>query len=159
MGHMLDDLLERFLSDDGDSLVRHVGLGMLLATAHQRSRQAMNDRLRPLGIDVRGFAMLLALERYGPSSQRHLIDLTGIDKSTMVRLIDELEDSGQLRRERAPQDRRAYSIKLTATGKRTLAKARPTATTVGEQLFGWLRHDERDQLIDLLRRLADQTAR
>jgi hypothetical protein len=55
---------------------------MLLATAHNRSRASMNEGLRPLGIDARGFAMLLALETYGPSSQRRLIDVTGIEPTT-----------------------------------------------------------------------------
>ncbi|MFA1537912.1 MarR family winged helix-turn-helix transcriptional regulator [Actinomadura monticuli] len=155
---MLDDLLERVLAADGDAAARHVGLGMLLAAAHSGSRTGMNDELRPLGIDVRGFSMLLALDMYGPSSQRRLIDMTGIDKSTMVRIIDELEGGGLVRRERAAQDRRAYSITLTDDGRRTLASGRRAAADVGERLFGWLRPDERDQLVDLLRRLSEHAA-
>lgn len=153
---MLDDLLERLLSEDGDAAVRHVGLGMLLASAHNRSRTSMNDELRPLGIDVRGFSMLLALEMYGPSSQRRLIDLTGIDKSTMVRIVDELEGGGLVRRERAPQDRRAHSISLTPDGTRTLESGRRAGGDVGERLFGGLDGDERDQLVALLRRIAER---
>ncbi|MFI0485706.1 MarR family winged helix-turn-helix transcriptional regulator [Actinomadura sp. 9N215] len=155
---MLDDLVTRILAADGDAALRHVGLGMLLAGAHHQARSGMNDELRPLDIDVRGFSMLLALDLYGPSSQRRLIDLSGIDKSTMVRIIDELEDRGLVRRERAPQDRRAYSITLTGDGERTLASARRIAADVGENLFGWLRPDERAQLVDLLRRLTEHTA-
>ncbi|GGT75107.1 MarR family winged helix-turn-helix transcriptional regulator [Actinomadura citrea] len=151
---MLDDLLERLLSEDGDPAVRHVGLGMLLASAHNRSRASMNDELRPLGIDVRGFGMLLALEMYGPSSQRRLIDLTGIDKSTMVRIVDELEGGGLVRRERAPQDRRAHAISLTPDGTRALEGGRRAGGDVGERLFGCLDGDERDQLVALLRRIA-----
>src|ERR1700754_5050820 len=110
---MLDDLLERFLSGDGGPATDHVGLGMLLAAAHNQSRERLNQALRPLGINVRGFTVLLALPMYGPVSQRDLIGHIGIDKSTMVRLIDELEDGGLVSRERAPQDRRAHSIVLT----------------------------------------------
>ena len=154
---MLDDLLERLLAEDGDTAVRHIGLGMLLATAHNQSRTRMNDALRPLGIDVRELSVLLALDRYGPSSQRRLIDLTGIDKSTMVRAIDELEDGGLVRRERAAQDRRAYAITLTGDGERALAGAREITTDVGDRLFGWLGGDDRDRLVDLLRRLAEHT--
>jgi DNA-binding MarR family transcriptional regulator len=150
---MLDDLLERLLSGDGDA--RHVGLGMLLAAAHQHSRARVNDELRPLGIDVREFSMLFALELYGPSSQRRLIDLTGIDKSTMVRAIDDLEGAGFVTRERSAHDRRAYSVTLTAHGRRTLATARRTAADVGDRLFGGFTQAERDQLVTLLRRLAE----
>ncbi|NDU71880.1 MarR family transcriptional regulator [Actinomadura sp. DSM 109109] len=152
---MLDDLLERLLSEDGDPALRHVALGMLLAGAHNRSRKAMNDELRALGIDVRGFGMLLALELYGASSQRRLIDLTGIDKSTMVRVVDELEDGGLVRRERAPHDRRAHAISLTPEGARTLESARRAGGEVGERLFGGLGAGERDRLVALLRQVAE----
>lgn len=156
---MLDDLLERILAEEGNAAARHVGLGMLLAAAHGRSRAAMNDELRPLGIDVREFTMLVALDMYGPSSQRRLIDLTGIDKSTMVRIVDELERGGLVRRERVPEDRRAHSITLTAEGRRTLESGRRAGAEVGERLFGRLRPDERDRLVALLRRLAEPAPR
>lgn len=152
---MLDDLLERLLAEGDGPAVDHVGLGMLVATAHQRSRAAMNEGLRPLGIDVRGLVLLLALELYGPSSQRQLIDRMGIDKSTMVRLVDELEAGTLVSRERSPEDRRAHSVVLTRTGEKVLADARQVATGVGERIFGRLRADERSQLVDLLRRLAE----
>jgi DNA-binding MarR family transcriptional regulator len=155
---MLDDLLERLLSGDGGPAAGHVGLGMLLAEAHNQSRERLNRALRPLGVNVRGFAVLLALPIYGPVSQRDLIGRIGIDKSTMVRLIDELEGGGLVTRERAPQDRRAYSIVLTRRGEQTLAKARRTADEVGGHIFGRLTESERQDLVDLLRRLAEPTA-
>ncbi|MGK5552234.1 MarR family winged helix-turn-helix transcriptional regulator [Actinomadura kijaniata] len=155
---MPDDLLERLLTGDGDPDLRHVGLGMLLASAHNRSRAALNEGLRPLGIEVRGFSVLLALDAYGPSSQRALIDRLGVDKSAMVRLVDELEHGGLVRRERAPHDRRAYAVVMTADGERTLAAARKVAAGVGETLFGRFRPAERDQLVNLLSRLAEPPA-
>ncbi|MEU5884367.1 MarR family transcriptional regulator [Spirillospora sp. NPDC047279] len=152
---MLDDLLERLLAGDGGAAADHVGLGMLLAEAHNRSRERMNEALRPLGINVRGFAVLLALPVYGPVSQQDLIARIGIDKSTMVRLVDELEEGGLVTRERSPHDRRAYSILLTRHGKQTLAKARRIAERTGDHVFGRLTETERRHLVDLLRRLAD----
>ncbi|GAA4233826.1 hypothetical protein GCM10022254_37190 [Actinomadura meridiana] len=153
---MLDDLLGRVLSEDDDPALRHVGLGMLLASAHDRAREIMNAGLRPLGIDVRGLCMLIALELYGPSSQRRLIDLSGIDKSTMVRVIDDLETGGLVHRERAPNDRRAYSITLTNDGERALTNGRQVAIDVGDHLFGDFAPPERDGFVGLLRRLADR---
>ncbi|AQZ70559.1 hypothetical protein BKM31_21870 [[Actinomadura] parvosata subsp. kistnae] len=128
---------------------------MLLADAHHQSRERLDRALRPLGINIRGFGVLLALPMYGPVSQRDLTAHIGIDKSTMVRIIDELEDAGLVSRRRAPQDRRAYSIVLTRRGEQVLAEARQIAEHVGDQLFGWLTDPERRHLIDLLRRLAE----
>ncbi|MCK2215287.1 MarR family transcriptional regulator [Actinomadura sp. ATCC 31491] len=155
---MRHDLLDRLLSGDGGPAADHVGLGMLLAEAHNRSRERLNEALRPLRVDVRGLTVLLALPMYGPVSQRDLIAQMGIDKSTMVRLIDELEDGGLVSRERAPQDRRAYSIVLTPRGEQTLAQARRVTGQVGDHLFGWLTEPERRRLVELLRGLAEHSA-
>jgi DNA-binding MarR family transcriptional regulator len=155
---MHDDLIERLLSGDGGPEACHVGLGMLLSKAHNQSRERLNQALHPLGIDVRGFAVLLALPMYGPVSQRDLIGHIGIDKSAMVRLIDELERGELVSRERVPQDRRVYSIVLTRRGEQTLTKARRTAEQIGGHIFGWLTEPERQHLVDLLRHLAEHTA-
>ncbi|TQM71499.1 DNA-binding MarR family transcriptional regulator [Actinomadura hallensis] len=148
-------MLERLLSGEGGPAAGHVGLGMLLAKAHHRSRERLNEALRPLGVDVRGFAVLLALTMYGPVSQRQLIERIGVDKSTMVRDIDELEAGGLVSRERAPHDRRAYSIVLTPRGESTLAEARRAAGRAGDEIFGPFAGTEREQLAGLLRRLAE----
>ncbi|RJL32828.1 MarR family winged helix-turn-helix transcriptional regulator [Bailinhaonella thermotolerans] len=156
---MLDDLLERFLSGDGGPAADHVGLGMLLAEAHNRSRERLNLALRPLGVDVRGLAVLLALPMYGPVSQRDLIGHLGIDKSTMVRVIDELEKAGLVSRERDPQDRRAHAIVLTPHGEQTLSEARRVTDRVGGDLFGGLTESDRHRLTALLRAIAARAAR
>ncbi|MEU4831067.1 MarR family transcriptional regulator [Streptosporangium sp. NPDC023615] len=155
---MLQDLIERFLAGDGGPAADQVGLGMLLAEVHNQSRERLNQALRPLGLNVRGFAVLLALPMYGPVSQRELMDRTGIDKSAMVRLIDELEEGGVVSRRRAPQDRRAYCIVLTPHGERTLEMARRATEQVGEHIFGWLTEPERRHLVDLLRGVAGRAA-
>ncbi|MCF6468315.1 MarR family transcriptional regulator [Nonomuraea sp. MG754425] len=154
----MHDLLNRLLSGDGGPAADHVGLGMLLAEVHNQSRVRLNQALRPLGLNVRGLALLLALPVYGPVSQSDLIGHMGIDKSTMVRLIDELEEGGLVSRERAPQDRRAYSIVLTSRGEQTLAQAREATEQVGDHLFGWLAEPDRQHLVELLRGLAERTA-
>jgi DNA-binding MarR family transcriptional regulator len=155
---MLHDLLERLLSGSGGPAANDVGLGMLLAEAHHQSRERLDQALRPLGINIRSFGVLLALPMYGPVSQRDLTGHMGIDKSTMVRTIDELEEGGLVSRRRAPQDRRAYSIVLTRRGEQVLAEARQIAEQVGDQLFGWLTGPERRHLVELLRRLAGHAA-
>ncbi|TDE30928.1 MarR family transcriptional regulator [Actinomadura sp. 6K520] len=155
---MLENMLERLLSGEGGPAAGQVGLGMLLAKAHNQSRERLNEALRPLGIDVRKFAVLVALPMYGPVSQRDLIGHIGIDKSTMVRLIDEMEAGGLVSRERVPHDRRAYAIVPTLRGAQTLAEARDAAEQVGESIFGPFTSAEREQLVDLLRRLAEHSA-
>ncbi|MFP3961965.1 MarR family transcriptional regulator [Actinomadura fulvescens] len=141
----------------GDPRDDDLALGLLLATAHFNSRERLGERLRPFGIEVRHFGVLSALHRHGPTSQRHLSELLDLDKSAMVRIMDELERSGLAARNRAAHDRRAYAIELTADGRERLRSAQAEAATVGREVFGWLRPADRERLVGLLEELVART--
>lgn len=57
-----------------------------------------------------------------PMSQRQLSELLGIDASDMVRLIDSLENSNWVTRERDPKDRRRQIVAATKKGTKALAR-------------------------------------
>jgi len=52
----------------------------------------------------------------GPISRHELGEQLGIDRTTMVELIDDLEGQGVVVRRRNAADRRSYSIQLTPQG-------------------------------------------
>ena len=70
----------------------------------------------------------------------------------MVALIDDLERAGHVKRERNPDDRRAYVITLTAAGKRAQARAEEAVDAHALEFFGKLSEDERQELHRLLER-------
>jgi DNA-binding MarR family transcriptional regulator len=71
---------------------------------------------------VREAAILAILDERGALSQRALADLTHLNRTTMVKLVDSLERRGWVVRERNPDDRRSYALRLTTTGKRALGR-------------------------------------
>ncbi|TDD75765.1 MarR family transcriptional regulator [Actinomadura rubrisoli] len=127
----------------------------MLATAHDAARTALNLELRPLGIETRHFGVLATLARNGPTSQRRLGALLDLDKSAVVRIMDELERLGLAVRNRAAHDRRAYAIELTDEGRRHAHASQRAAGAVGARLFGWLAPDERTRLVTLLTGIVD----
>lgn len=139
----------------GDPRTDDAALGMLLASAHQAARAALAGELRPLGIETRHFAVLAALDRLGPTSQRRLGALLGLDKSAVVRIMDELERLGLAVRNRDAHDRRAYAIELTDEGRRHAGASAETAAGVSARLFGWLAPADRDRLAALLTGIVD----
>ncbi|TDD92572.1 MarR family transcriptional regulator [Actinomadura darangshiensis] len=142
----------------GDPRTDDAALGMLLAAAHQAARAALSGELRPLGIETRHFAVLAALDRLGPTSQRRLGALLDLDKSAVVRIMDELERLGLAVRNRATRDRRAYAIELTDEGRRHARASAEKAAAVGTHLFGWLAPGDRDRLVALLAGIVDHAA-
>lgn len=140
----------------GDPRTDDTALGLLLASAHRAARGALGGELRPLGIETKHHAVLAALDRLGPTSQRRLGALLGLDKSAVVRIMDELEHAGLARRERAAHDRRAYAIELTDEGRRRARASAETAAAVGARLFGVLAPGDRARLVELLTGITDR---
>ena len=56
-------------------------LGLLLRRAHWRAAAVMSEALRPLGIELRHFAVLIVLVNRGRTEQRDLVEATGSDKA------------------------------------------------------------------------------
>jgi MarR family transcriptional regulator, transcriptional regulator for hemolysin len=79
----------------------------------------------------------------------------GIDPSTMVSLIDQLEAAGLAKRRPRATDRRAREVALTPKGRRVLGHARKLAMQVEDDVLRGLSDAERQQLLALLRRALD----
>ena len=68
-----------------------------------------------------GLYSILALIAANPgASQARLALESGVDKTALVALLDDLEDAGWAVRKRAPSDRRKHSLFITDEGLRTL---------------------------------------
>jgi DNA-binding MarR family transcriptional regulator len=93
-------------------------LGYLLKHAQLRLAELAEPLYAPLGVTGRQLA-LLALFGDGPAqSQQDGAARLGVDRTTMVALVDELEAKGLVRREVAPGDRRKRLVMLTPEGER-----------------------------------------
>lgn len=133
--------------------------GFLLQRAHRRLRQAHNEALRPLRLNIAHLAVVALLAEHGDLSQRRLIEIIGADKSTMVYLIDELEGQGLVERRPDPEDRRAYAVHLTEPGRARTIEAGAIVARVEDDFLSPLSASERTRFDALLRRLADGTPR
>ena len=127
-------------------------IGPLLRQAQRHSARAFSAALRPLGIEGRHYGILLHLDQCGPLSQRRLMDLTGEDRSAMVRTIDDLESLGLAIRRPDPADRRAHAVELTSAGRQLRAQAGAIAEEVAAKLLDVFSAPERDVLFALLER-------
>ncbi|MEV7095790.1 MarR family transcriptional regulator [Amycolatopsis sp. NPDC051045] len=93
-------------------------LGYLLKHAQLRLAELAEPLYAPLGVTGRQLA-LLTLFGDGPArSQQDGAARLGVDRTTMVALVDELEAKGLVRREVAPGDRRKRLVTLTSEGER-----------------------------------------
>jgi DNA-binding MarR family transcriptional regulator len=143
---------ERATDTPGD--VSPFALGLLMRRAHDRAAAALVQALRPLGLELRHFAVLIALNAHGPMSQRDLVAATGSDKASMVRVVDDLEAQELVTRRARPGDRRVHTVEMTPRGLEVFDAAHVSARPIADQLVEHLRPGEAAQLLDLLTRFT-----
>jgi DNA-binding MarR family transcriptional regulator len=90
----------------------------------------------------------------GEHTQTELARTIGLDKTTMVVTVDELEAAGLAERVPSPTDRRARVIKVTPEGERKVAEADEILSRVREDVLEGLPEDEREIFLRCLNKLA-----
>jgi DNA-binding MarR family transcriptional regulator len=133
--------------------------GFLLSRIGMVATKQFTERLEELGLNTRMWGVLNVLDAEGAITQQALGVCTGIDPSSMVATIDDLEKRGFVERRQHPTDRRAHALHITETGQETLGKGRLLAREAQAQLLEPLSADERRQLHELLLRLVLATKR
>jgi DNA-binding MarR family transcriptional regulator len=119
------------------------------------------DRLVAAGLATVGarkwhYAVLAALDEFGPASQALLSRRSRIYRSDLVAILNELSDQGHIERTTDTRDQRRNVISLTARGHKHLQRLDLLVTQVQDDLLATLEPDERVQLNALLGRvLAD----
>ncbi len=135
------------------ALVRHTGY--LLSRLGWYASRRFGERLQTLELTPRMWGALNVLDAASPISQHQLGRSIGMDPSSMVGAIDELEDLGLVERRPNPSDRRAHALYITDAGRDRLRAGRRLAKLAQDELLAPLSGPERDQLHGLLMRLAE----
>ncbi|WP_214321946.1 MarR family winged helix-turn-helix transcriptional regulator [Nonomuraea sediminis] len=122
------------------------------------------DRLITAGLaaqDARKwhYAVLVALDDSGPASQATLSRRTGIYRSDLVAVINELAEHDLVERAPDPDDRRRNVITLTDRGRAHLERLDEVLETLQDDLLAPLAPQERATLAALLTRLVDHHGR
>ncbi len=100
------------------------------------------------------FGVLVVVDANPGLSQTQLGNALGIDRSTVVAVIDRLESRGLVARQPAPNDRRSHALHLSDSGKTTLRRLTERVRAHERQIARHLSAEEQARLIELLRRMA-----
>ncbi|QGN48825.1 MarR family winged helix-turn-helix transcriptional regulator [Micromonospora sp. WMMD558] len=100
------------------------------------------EGLAELGISPRAHLVLLRAGS-GKLTQRQIGELCGIDKTTMVVTLDQLEAAGLARRRPSPTDRRARLVEVTPQGRAVLGRAQEIAAGIQRDVLAGLPEADR----------------
>ena len=126
--------------------------GQLFFRLWRASHTQTSAALQTIGLTPPLFAVLNYLNAHEGAIQQQIGSAMGIDPSTMVSLVDQLEHAELAKRRPHPRDRRAREVVITAAGRRTLERGRELAGEVEGAVLQGLSSAERRQLITLLRK-------
>lgn len=120
---------------DDDIIRAHMqSFGYLLSHGHALYQRRLLAAVEGTGLHMGHVVVLASLwqhHRQGESSdltQTRLVQVSGIEKSSLVLFLDALEKDGWVERRRHPADRRAHLIHLTDSGRQRFEK-------IGYRLF------------------------
>jgi DNA-binding MarR family transcriptional regulator len=130
------------------------GVAFNLSSLGYAVSAGFKQTLVPFDLHPREFALLRAVGFQDGQSQQALGDRLQIPRSRMVAIVDELETRGLIERRPHPTDRRVHELHLTDTGRHLLEQAFQQAIAYEQQISSPLAPEEREQLLDLLERLA-----
>ena len=100
------------------------------------------------------FTVLAALEHNEGVSQTALVDITGIDRSTLAEMVRHMLDKGLVSRERTEEDQRANAVAISPPGRKALRSARTASERAEKALLEALPLAERPRFVRSLAQIA-----
>lgn len=129
-------------------------LSFLLDHTSHVLRTQMAAALADIGLTARMHCVLVhALEE--ERTQIQLAEIGDMDKTTMVVTVDALEKAGLAERRPSSKDRRARIIAVTEKGAQVAEASQRIVDGVHERALGSLPQDEREVLLQAMKRLVD----
>jgi DNA-binding MarR family transcriptional regulator len=127
----------------------------LIGRVSARAHRLIGETMAAAGGHAYHFAILAALDEFGPDSQVRIGRRCGIDQSDMHAMLNELTEQRHVARTPDPGDRRRNLITLTDAGRRRLEELDTRLTRVQYDVLNTLSATEGDTLIALLTRILD----
>lgn len=120
------------------------------------ANRIVDDALARVGTRRYHYAVLAALDEYGPASQAAIGRRTGVDRSDVVAILNDLAERRLLQREPDPADRRRNIVTITPAGRTELAHLDRLVAAAQDEYLSPLPPADRRTFIDLLTRLTDR---
>jgi DNA-binding MarR family transcriptional regulator len=133
--------------------LREDSLGYRLRRAQMHAYALFFEMLGELDLSPARLTALSVIASEPDINQATLAQRLNVAGPSVMKLIDALEGAGFIRRMAVANDRRRYSLVLTASGRAVLQTLRERHAAYEERLASALSAAEREQLMSLLQRL------
>ena len=130
-------------------------VGFVLSQLGFETARRFGELMSEVELEPRQFALLRSIAAQEGRSQNEVADILHIPPSTMVSVIDYLEDRGLVERRLHPTDRRSRVLYMTAEGEKLLDRATTLAMGLETTICEGITPLEREKLLRMLMHVAD----
>jgi DNA-binding MarR family transcriptional regulator len=127
----------------------------LLHRAGQCASDVFQNEMGDEDLTPRQYAILVAVSQNEGLSQTHLVEKTGVDRSTLADIVRRMLKKGLLQRRRTKDDARAYAVKLTDEGWRILKATDSRARRVDDKILSALPGHQRERFLQDLHAIVE----
>lgn len=127
---------------------------VVLMKAAKSVEQNIKKDIRNYGIATSEFAVLEALYHKGKLTVQQISNAVLINSGSITYVIDKLEDKNFIERKHCKEDRRVVHIEITNAGKEFMDDIFPKHQKTIEEIFEDISTDEKQLIIDILKRVG-----
>jgi len=133
----------------------HGSLIDIVTVMNQPQRDEVIIRAADIKLDRALFPLLVGIQRVGPIGVVELADRVGRDYTTVSRQVAKLEALGLIERRAGAKDKRIREAVITPEGKQLTDRIDAARERIGRAVFGEWEEKEFDDMVRLMRKLAD----
>lgn len=130
-------------------------IGFLLSDVSRLMRYRFDGKARTIGVTRPQWRLLTLISRNPGVSQAALADLLEVERITLCRMVDRLEEAGLAERRPDPADRRVWRIFLTEKGNGIVKKLAVIGDAFQEEMLAALEPGEAERLLESLNKLRE----
>ncbi|WP_292464252.1 MarR family transcriptional regulator [Methanolobus sp.] len=134
-----------------------IPLGALISITYRSHFVRINNQMKELGLSAGQFLVLMVLSDEHDITQETLVGRLLIDKGSIARAINVLEDKGLVKRSTDESNRRAVRLHLTETGEQLIPEVVRIDREWEEAAFSGLTEDEKTQAKRLLLKITQNS--
>ena len=133
----------------------HASILDIVTVMNRPQRDEVLIKEAGIPLDRALFPLLVGIERLGPIGVVEIAERVGRDYTTVSRQVAKLESLGLVERRASPADRRVREAAISPKGKAMTELVDAARDRIGRAVFATWDAHEMDELVRLVRKLAD----
>jgi DNA-binding MarR family transcriptional regulator len=125
-------------------------IGLYFHLLDKTYQKLLSYDLEFTGLERYFFVLWAIHESSKPMSQQNMADLLKVDKASIVRIVDDLEQKGYIKRTMNAEDKRVYFLELDKKGNRFIKDILEGIKNLNEEMFVGFLPKEKELFLQLL---------